>query len=121
MRYNDVRIRVPEPRLGQFVNNLPSWAQVIGFDRLEHEEPTEVESRKVGRPKRRYNGGYVPPEGTTVEAVYNYLTNHHATSAEVQQALKSNHKIKAVNSAFYGLVHKGVTVKQKDGRYALKG
>jgi hypothetical protein len=112
MQYIDVRIRVPITKLGQFIQVLPSWAPMIGYDKLE-EQPIRKYAPRVS------NGEYKPARGSTVAVVLRRLTQGPMLPRELMAALKS-HKKQAINSAIGGLVKRGLVIRQKDGTYAAK-
>jgi hypothetical protein len=65
MRYIDVRVRMPITKLGGFLENLPSWASMVGYDRLETSEPRPSKKRQNGKTQE---GVYKPGKGTASEA-----------------------------------------------------
>jgi len=113
MKYIDVRVRVPARHLGLFVTELPHYAEILGLDKLEE---ASVANGHYKEPK-----GYTrePKKGTTAEAVRNLLSKKPCTRPELLQTLKEKkHKEKAISSALYVLVKRGLAKKQEDGTYA---
>jgi hypothetical protein len=116
MRYLDVRVRLPVNKLGPFVDELPVWAQMVGYDKLDEEETPK--KGKGGRPPVP-NGSYVPGKGTSAEAVLKYLTKGPVKRSVVMKALGNKFHEKALSSAIQGLTGRGKIIKQQDGTYAL--
>jgi hypothetical protein len=111
MRYIDVRIRMPINKLGGFLETLPTWASMIGYDRLEQT------SERPGRQNGKTHGGvYKPGKGTAAEGVLRVLTRPLVMS-EIISRLDGKQKDKAVTSAIYMLANKGLIKKNKDGTY----
>jgi hypothetical protein len=116
MRYLDVRVRLPVNKLGPFVDELPYWAQVLGFDKLEEEDAPK--KGKGGRPAVP-NGSYVPEKGTSAEAILKYLSKGPAARSVIMKTLGKKFHEKALGSAVQGLKNRGKISKQPDGTYAL--
>jgi hypothetical protein len=117
MRYLDVRVRLPVNKLGPFVDELPVWAQMVGYDKLE-EEDTPKKKNKGGRPPVP-NGSYVPGKGTSAEAILKYLNKGPARRSVIMKALKNKFHEKALSSAIKGLNDRGKIIKQQDGTYVV--
>ena len=111
MKYIDVRVRMPVTKLGFFVDDLPTYARMIGYDRLAETAP------KVHK-KRLNSGDYQPQKGTAGDAVLKLLAKGPLLRSEVYDTLGKRRNPKSINSGFYKLVNKGLIVKQRDGRYA---
>lgn len=112
MQYIDVRIRMPIAKLGQFVQDLPAYAQMVGYDKLGNDLYAEKAAKKP-------NGEYQPLKGSTVEKVLEFIAREPVLPRQVIAALKS-HKKQAVTSAIGGLSKRGLIIRQKDGTYARK-
>jgi hypothetical protein len=111
MKYIDVRVRIPIKHMGQFIEDLPDYAHMTGYDKLMEEE--------TGKRGRRINGEYKPGKGTAAEAVLKVMAQRQMSQIDVINALKRRFKPRAVGSGFYTLVRKGLLTKQKDGSYAI--
>lgn len=112
MRYLDVRIRMPITKLGWFLESLPAWASMIGYDKLaEVDAPTRSY-------KKRQNGAesYKPQKGSAPEAVLRVLVRP-MKRFEIINRLHSSQKEKAVSSAIKVLSDRGLIVKDKEGSY----
>jgi hypothetical protein len=116
MRYLDVRVRLPINKLGSFIGELPVWAQMVGYDKLEEEEVKR--KGKGGRPAVP-NGSYVPGKGTSAEAILKYLNKRPATRSMIMKTLMNKFHEKAIGSAIEGLKNRNKIIKQQDGTYAL--
>jgi hypothetical protein len=112
MKYIDVRVRIPIKHMGQFIEDLPDYAHMTGYDKLMEEETSSKRGRKA-------NGEYTPGKGTAAEAVLKVMGNQQMTQIQVINLLKRRFKPRAVGSGFYTLVRKGLLTKQKDGSYAV--
>lgn len=113
MKYIDVRVRIPIHKLGYFVDDLPSYAQMVGYDKLGEEF-----KGKRGR-KPIPNGEYVPGKGTAAEAVMKLMAKGPMKLFEVKRALERKIHIKSITSGFYNLRNHGLIQKQMDGSYAI--
>jgi DNA-binding transcriptional ArsR family regulator len=98
--------------MGQFIEELPDYAHMIGYDKL-------AEEVKLGRPKGKANGKYKPAKGSAPEAILKLLGKKPLLPIETIRALARRFKERAVSTAIYGLKNKGLVSKQKDGRYAV--
>jgi hypothetical protein len=98
--------------MGSFIDGLPVWASMTGYDKLEAVEP-----------RRKANGGvYTPGKGTTVEAVLKTLHHNKLRPFDLMAKLaKTHHNKKGVNSALFNLVERGLVTKYADGTYGAKG
>jgi predicted PilT family ATPase len=111
MKYIDVRVRIPIKHMGQFIEDLPDYAHMTGYDKLAD---ADVPTRQI----RKANGEY-PKKGTVGEVILKLLAKQPLSSSEVIGALIKKHKKGSINSSFYTLARKKVIVKQKDGRYVI--
>lgn len=114
MEYIDIRVRMPVAKLGSFVQLLPEWAQMIGYDKLKRDY-TE------GKP-REPNGEYVPRVGSVVETMLKYVADKGPVQRiEIFKTLGKKHDERALSSAFSVLRdRRGLIQKQTDGSYAVK-
>jgi hypothetical protein len=115
MKYIDVKVRIPVRKMGFFVEDLPEYAQMIGYDKLVE---AGAASKKTGR-KPIPNGEYTPGKGSAAEAILKVMAKQHMSQIEAINTLKRRFKPRAVGSGFYGLVRRGLLTKQKDGSYAV--
>ena len=111
MRYLDVRIRMPITKLGWFLESLPAWASMIGYDKL-----AEVDAPTRSYKKRQSNGSYKPAKGSAPEAVLRVLVRP-MKRFEIINRLEGRQKEKAVSSAIKVLSDRGLIVKDKEGSY----
>jgi hypothetical protein len=116
MRYLDVRVRLPVNKLGPFIDELPIWAQMVGYDKLDEEETPK--KGKGGRSPVP-NGSYVPGKGTSAEAILKYLNKRPATRSVIMKTLMNKFHEKAISSAIKGLNDRGKISKQPDGTYVI--
>jgi len=109
MKYIDVRIRIPIAKMGMLVEELPEWAAMVGYDKLQQAESSPA-SRKYAR-----NGSYKPTGAR--EAVLRVLANRPLRRFEIIERLKGKQKEKAVSSAIHALAFKKIIKKHADGSY----
>jgi hypothetical protein len=114
MKYLDVRVRIPIYKLGFFIEDMPPYAQMVGYDKLGEEEPKNKRGRKPIP-----NGEYVPGKGTAAEAIMKLMAKGPMKLFEVKHALESKLHTKSITSGFYNLRNHGLIQKQTDGSYAL--
>jgi hypothetical protein len=112
MKYIDVRVRIPIKHMGQFIEDLPPYAQMVGYDKLAR---ADTPVRQISKA----NGEYKPGKGTVGEVILKLLQKHPLSSSEIIAALIKRYKKGSINSSFYTLARKKVIAKQKDGRYAV--
>lgn len=112
MKFIDVRVRLPISKMGKFMETLPPWSSIVGYDMLRPVEP------KLKRTNGRdYAEGYRPGKGTAAEAVLKVLTKGPMHRYELINRLAKVQKEKAVGSAIQTLANKGIITKNKDGTY----
>ena len=114
MKFIDVRLRIPISKMGLLIEALPTWAAMVGYDKLEPVEGKQVRRAKPHGP----NGGeYKPLSGSAPEAVLRLLKR--GTPYRRFEIIAKLHKFKetATSSAIHELAKKGVIEKQEDGSY----
>jgi hypothetical protein len=97
--------------MGQFIEDLPDYAHMTGYDKLAD---ADVQARQI-----RKNGEYKPGKGTAAEAILKHLAKQPLSSSEAIAALIKRFKKGSINSSFFTLARKKLIVKQKDGRYVV--
>lgn len=117
MEYIDIRVRMPVVKLGSFIQLLPEWAQMVGYDKLKSDHSLQAGGKhKPPKP----NGNYVPREGSTVEAILKYVVDKGPVQrGEIFNTLKKHNK-RALYSAFHALRNRGIIQEQTDGSYVVK-
>jgi hypothetical protein len=109
MRYIDIRVRLPVVKLGLLLEQLPDWAQMIGYDKLEPAEP-----------ERHKSNGKMPGKGTAGEKVLAFMRasgRRYRHSEVLAEGVKRKLHPKSVNSSLYSLVRRGLVKKHADGTY----
>jgi len=113
MRYIDVRVRIPIAKMGLLIEQLPAWAAMVGYDKLEAAE----EPKRRSKPHGPNGGEYKPLSGSAPEAVLRLLARGKYRRFQVIEKLDGKFKEKAVSSAIHELARKGVISKNADGAY----
>lgn len=108
-RYIDVRVRVPQNVLGEFIGSvLPWWATVLDFKTFVDKEVEEKPAQK--------NNGYMPQTNSMVEKVYKRLIKPYWPK-ELAKELKGKATEASVYNGIYTLRNKGLVRQLADGRY----
>jgi hypothetical protein len=112
MKYIDIRIRLPITRLGPFVDELPDYAQMVGYDKL-----AEVSPKKVRRNSREPS---LPGKDTIGAKILTLLEKEPLPRREIMKTLTARKVApRGISSAFHGLVTKSIITKQQDGSYVI--
>lgn len=112
----DVRVRVPKRKLGDFVDELPEWAQVMGFDALgSREEEDDEEKPTRGKRATRANGKYVPGEGTHAETAFKIIKSRQRPVTIHELVEMTNAPKSGIASGVTHLLKHGLVRKTKDG------
>jgi len=122
MRLIDVKVRMPDSKLGIFLTEvLPTypWARMIGYDLLRDAD----EANGHDKPKKwraKPNPNYRPKRNTAGDVVLKLLAKKPMKPAEVFEAYKGDKfNQAALNSGIYGLRDRELIKLRDDGKYEV--
>jgi hypothetical protein len=119
MKYLDVRVRVPSHRVGDFILELPDWAQLVGVDKLKavpllQEDAEQLPPVATSNPPITFKNGYRPQPGGIPDLVLRKMSDQPLFPVDIANGLGRH---KAVYSAIGYLLRRKLITRLGNGAY----
>jgi hypothetical protein len=118
VQFIDLKIRVPQNRMGEFLAKMPGWGRMVGYALLEPAPETNghVAPRKK-KWKAKPDPNYKPTPNSSAALVLAAVTKQPRGLTELIKGLASKYPKSAVTSATYMLRDRALIRKDVNNKY----